>query len=91
MTWGDNEHAYTEGYRRGARLLVENVIDTTRPAYAENATTGPDGHQEGHGYRVRDDGHQASERKDGGHPFFILPRWRRYFSGKSLFLPDVPA
>lgn len=26
-TWGDDDHGYTEGYRRGARLLVEHVVE----------------------------------------------------------------
>lgn len=30
VTWGDDEHGYTEGYRRGARLLVEHVIEHQR-------------------------------------------------------------
>src|SRR6266849_4811827 len=30
VTWGDDDHGYTEGYRRGARLLVEHVIEHQR-------------------------------------------------------------
>jgi len=30
VTWGGDEHGYTEGYRRGARLLVEHVIEHQR-------------------------------------------------------------
>jgi len=29
-TWGNAEHGYTEGYRRGARLLVEHVMEHQR-------------------------------------------------------------
>jgi hypothetical protein len=29
-SWGGDEHVYTEGYRRGARLLVEHVIEQRR-------------------------------------------------------------
>jgi hypothetical protein len=30
VTWGDDQHGYTEGYRRGARLLVEYVTEQQR-------------------------------------------------------------
>jgi hypothetical protein len=30
ITWGDPEVGYTEGYRRGARLLVEHVMERQR-------------------------------------------------------------
>jgi hypothetical protein len=29
-SWGDADHGYTEGYRRGARLLVEHVVEHQR-------------------------------------------------------------
>jgi len=29
-TWGDADHGYTEGYRRGARLLVQHIVETQR-------------------------------------------------------------
>lgn len=30
VTWGDDQVGYTEGYRRGARLLVEHVMENAR-------------------------------------------------------------
>ena len=30
VTWGDDQVGYTEGYQRGARLLVEHVMENAR-------------------------------------------------------------
>ena len=30
VTWGDDQIGYTEGYRRGARLLVEHVVENAQ-------------------------------------------------------------